>query len=225
MMVRRTLYSLFAGALLLALVAPISAPAQPDTSEVVVPVPPLIKDDTLQKEAPFVATQTRVARQMLEIAGVSSADVVYDLGSGDGRIPILAARIYDARGVGVEIDPELVAESRKRARKAGVEGKVEFREKDFFEADIGDATVVALYLWEHVNVKLRPKLLRELDPGDRIVSHDFGMGTWEPDTTIHAGKDKSGDAIIHLWTVPEEVPSRLMDISDELPPDELSSDL
>jgi cyclopropane fatty-acyl-phospholipid synthase-like methyltransferase len=159
---------------------------------------------------------------MLEIAGVSSTDVVYDLGSGDGRIPILAAKIYDARGVGVEIDPDLVAESRKRAREAGVGGKVEFREKDFFEADISDATVVALYLWEHVNVKLRPKLLRELDPGDRIVSHDFGMGKWEPDTTIHAGKDKTGEAIIHLWTVPEEVPSRLMDTSGEIPPDELS---
>lgn len=78
------------------------------------------------------------------------------------------------------------------------------------------------YLWEHVNVKLRPKLLRELDPGDRIVSHDFRMGNWEPDTTFQAGKDKTGEAIIHVWTVPNEVPSRLMDISDELPADELS---
>jgi len=223
-MATRLLHILFAGALFLALAAPTSTFAQPDTSEVLGPIPPPTKDDTLQKEAPFVATQTRVARRMLEAAGVSSTDVVYDLGSGDGRIPILAAKIHDARGVGVEIDPDLVAESRERARKAGVEGKVEFREKDLFEADIGDATVVALYLWEHVNVKLRPKLLRELDPGDRIVSHDFGMGKWEPDTTIHAGKDKTGEAIIHLWTVPEEVPSRLMDISDELPPDELSQE-
>lgn len=221
-MVRHPLYSLLAGALFLALAAPISASAQPDTSEVLRPVPPSIKDDTLQKEAPFVATQTRVARRMLKAAGVSSTDVVYDLGSGDGRIPVLAAKIYDARGVGVEIDPELVAESRKRARKVGVAENVEFRQKDLFEADIGDATVVALYLWEHVNVRLRPKLLRELDPGDRIVSHDFRMGNWEPDTTFQAGKDKTGEAIIHVWTVPNEVPSRLMDISDELPADELS---
>lgn len=221
-MIKQPLYSLFAGALFLALAAPISASAQPDTSEVPRPVPPSIKDDTLQKEAPFVATQTRVARRMLEAAGLSSTDVVYDLGSGDGRIPILAAKIYDARGVGVEIDPELVAESRKRARKVGVAEKVEFRQKDLFEADIGDATVVALYLWEHVNVKLRPKLLRELDPGDRIVSHDFRMGKWEPDTTFRAGKDKTGEAVIHVWTVPNEVPSRLMDISGELPPGELS---
>ncbi len=221
-MLTQALRSFFTGALFLALAIPASTFGQPDTSEVVGPVPPSTKKDTLEKEAPFVATKSRVAKRMLEIAGVSSSDVVYDLGSGDGRIPILAAKAFGARGVGVEIDPELVAESRERARKAGVSEKVEFRQQDMFETDLSDATVVALYLWEHVNIKLRPKLLRELDPGDRIISHDFEMGKWEPDTTIEAGRDKTGKAILHFWTVPEEVPPRLMEISDELPPEKLS---
>lgn len=220
--IKQVFCSLLSGFLVLALAIPSSTFGQPDTSEVVGPIPPPTIKDSLEKEAPFVATQKRLARRMLEVAGVSSRDVVYDLGSGDGRIPIIAAQEFGARGVGVEIDPELVAKSRERAGKAGVSQEVEFREKDLFDANLSGATVVALYLWEHVNVKLRPKLLRELDPGDRIVSHDFKMGKWEPDTTIVAGRDKTGKAIIHLWTVPKEVPSHLLDVSDELPPEERS---
>lgn len=173
-------------------------------------VPP--QTDTTDKDAPYVATDQRIVRRMLEVAGVSEDDVVYDLGSGDGRIPITAARRYGARGVGIEIDPELVATSRAKAKAAGVADRTEFRQKDLFKTDVSDATVVALYLWPEINVKLRPKLLRQLDPGDRIVSHDFRMGEWEPDRTVDAGKDKTGRALIYLWEVPEEIPENLLEI-------------
>lgn len=207
--------SLLAGVLLLILGGPAAALGQQDTTRGGGADSPLIESDTVDKDAPFVATERRVARRMLELADVTSEDVVYDLGSGDGRIPILAAQFFGARGVGIEIDPNLVAKSRKQARVAGVADRVEFRQKDLFDADVSDATVVALYLWPEINVKLRPKLLRQLDPGDRIVSHDFRMGNWEPDRTLKAGKDKTGTATLYLWTVPEEIPSRLMQTTGE----------
>ena len=166
--------------------------------------------DTTDKDAPYVATDQRIVRRMLEVADVSEDDVVYDLGSGDGRIPLTAATEYGARGVGVEIDPDLVAKSRAKAKAAGVTDRVEFRQQDLFETTLGDATVVALYLWPEINVKLRPKLLRQLDPGDRIVSHDFRMGEWEPDRVVDAGQDKTGTATIYLWVVPENPPDELM---------------
>jgi SAM-dependent methyltransferase len=201
--------------LLLLLSGATSASAQPDTTQIGEPSTTLIESDTVDRDVPFVATERRVARRMLEVAGVTSEDVVYDLGSGDGRIPIIAAQAFGARGVGIEIDPKLVAESRKQARIAGVADRVEFRQKDLFNADVRDATVVTLYLWPEINVKLRPKLLRQLDPGDRIVSHDFRMGDWAPDRTVDAGKDKTGRATLYLWTVPEEIPDRLLNTSDE----------
>jgi len=207
--------SFLAGMLLLLVGGSASAVAQPDTTRIDDPTTPLVESDTVDRDAPFVATDRRVARRMLEVAGVTSEDVVYDLGSGDGRIPIIAARDFGARGVGIEIDPELVAESRKQARMSGVADRVEFRQMDLFDADVSDATVVALYLWPEINVKLRPKLLQQLDPGDRIVSHDFRMGDWEPDRTVDAGEDKTGRATLYLWTVPEEIPSHLLDTSDE----------
>jgi SAM-dependent methyltransferase len=122
---------------------------------------------------------------MLEAADVSETDVVFDLGSGDGRIPIVAAERFGARAVGVETDSQLVARSREAAREAGVADRVEFRREDLFETDLSETTVVALYLWPEINRELRPKLLRALDPGDRIVSHDFRMGKWEPDRPTH----------------------------------------
>jgi SAM-dependent methyltransferase len=186
------------------------ASAQSDTTQIGDPIAPPVESDTVDRDVPFVATERRVARRMLEVAGVTAEDVVYDLGSGDGRIPIIAAQKFGARGVGIEIDPKLVAESRRRARRAGVADQVQFRQKDLFNADVRDATVVTLYLWPEINVKLRPKLLRQLDPGDRIVSHDFRMGDWEPDRTIDAGRDKTGRATLYLWTVPEEIPDRLL---------------
>jgi SAM-dependent methyltransferase len=171
--------------------------------------------DTVEKDAPYVSTSQRVVNQMLEAADVGPTDVVYDLGSGDGRIPIAAAQRHGARGVGIEIDPDLVAKARTNAEEAGVADRVELRRGDLFEADLSDATVVALYLWPEINVKLRPKLLRALDPGDRIVSHDFRMGDWEPDRVIDLGPGKIGQETVYLWIVPEDVPEDLMDTSDE----------
>ncbi len=205
---------LLIGGLLVVLGAPGNVLAQPDSTQEDSPTPSPVTVDTSQKDAPFVATDRRVARRMLEVAGVTPDDVVYDLGSGDGRIPIIAAQEFGARGVGIEIDPDLVAQSRSQARAAGVADQVEFRRKDLFDADVRDATVVALYLWPEINVKLRPKLLRQLDPGDRIVSHDFRMGDWEPDRTVDAGKDKTGRATLYLWTVPEEIPDHLLRTDD-----------
>lgn len=176
--------------------------------------------DTTEKDAPYVATSQRIVRRMLEVAGVTETDVVYDLGSGDGRIPITAATEFGAQGVGIEIDPDLVAKSRAKAKATGVADKVEFRQQDLFKTDLHDATVVALYLWPEMNVKLRPKLLRQLDPGDRIVSHDFQMGEWEPDREIDAGKDKTGRATIYLWVVPEDVPDDLMEVPANLEDEE-----
>ncbi|PSQ82096.1 MAG: SAM-dependent methyltransferase, partial [Bacteroidetes bacterium QS_1_65_9] len=123
---------------------------------------------------------------------------------------LTAATEHGARGVGVEIDPDLVAKSRAKAKAAGMTDRVEFRQQDLFETTLEDATVVALYLWPEINVKLRPKLLRQLDPGDRIVSHDFRMGEWEPDRVVDAGQDKTGTATIYLWVVPEDPPDELM---------------
>lgn len=167
--------------------------------------------DTTDKDAPYVPTSQETVERMLEMAGVSEDDVVYDLGSGDGRIPITAAKKFGARGVGIEIDPGLVAKARANAKSAGVSDRVEFRQGDLFEADLSEATVVALYLWPEMNIKLRPKLLQELDPGDRVVSHEFWMGEWDPDATEEEGIDT-----IYLWTIPEEVPEELLQIQEEL---------
>jgi ribosomal protein L11 methylase PrmA len=121
---------------------------------------------------------------MLTLARVTPADVVYDLGSGDGRILITAAKVHGARGVGYDIDPERVREATENAVKAGVDKRVRFVLGDLFEADLKEATVVTLYLLQSLNIKLRPKLFAELRPGTRIVSHDFDMGDWKPDQTV-----------------------------------------
>ena len=138
-----------------------------------------------------------VVHQMLKLAQVGPGDVVYDLGSGDGRIPIAAARDYGARGVGIDLDPRLIAESNANARKAGVADRVAFRNEDLFEADISEASVVTLFLYPDVNRRLRPKLLRELKPRTRIVSYWHDMGDWKPART-----EKTPRAKIYLWTIP-----------------------
>jgi ribosomal protein L11 methylase PrmA len=137
---------------------------------------------------------------MLELAGVTRRDVVYDLGSGDGRLVIAAAKTYGARGVGIEIDPKLVAEASANARSAGVARMVEFRNQDLFAADFRKATVVTLYLWPSVNLKLRPKLWKELKPGARVVSNSHDMGDWKPDKTIMADGH-----YIYLWRITKEL--------------------
>jgi SAM-dependent methyltransferase len=137
-----------------------------------------------QKREPdveFVATPEAAVREMLRLAKVTKDDVVYDLGCGDGRIVIMAAKEFGARGVGVDIDPYRITESNENALRAGVSNRVKFLEQDLFEADLREATVVTLFLLSELNLRLRPKLLRELKPGTRIVSHDFDMGDWKPD--------------------------------------------
>ena len=146
--------------------------------------PSTTEADTARKGAPYVPTPEHVVLRLLTLAEVSSDDVVYDLGSGDGRMIILAAKEFGARGVGVEIDSQLVQTARRRARKAGVSHLVEFRRGDLFDTNLDDATVVTLYLWPDMNNRLRPKLQRELDPGDRVVSHSFDIDGWSPDTTV-----------------------------------------
>ncbi len=138
---------------------------------------------------------------MLELGRVTSSDVVYDLGSGDGRIVIAAARDYGARGVGVEIDPALVAESNATARRLGLGDRVRFVEQDIFKTDLREATVVTLYLGADLNRRLRPKLLAELPPGSRIVSHDFDMGDWKPDRIVRL-QDDGREHVLYLWVVP-----------------------
>ena len=147
----------------------------------------------------FAPTWEPVAYDMLTLAGVTRDDVVYDLGSGDGRLVILAAQKYGCRGVGIEIDPRLVDVSRQVARDAQVTDKVTFLEGDLFTADISQATVVLLYLSPSVNSALEPKLRRELRPGTRIVSHQFRIGRWPPDRVVRAQDDGTD---LFLWTVP-----------------------
>jgi SAM-dependent methyltransferase len=146
----------------------------------------------------FTPTWSPVVEQMLKLARVGPSDVVYDLGSGDGRIVILAAQNFGARGVGIELDPRLIEISRRVASDAQVTNKVRFVQGDLFEADISEATVVTLYLSYGVNRQLEPKLRRELRPGTRVVSHQFSIGTWTPDQRVQA---EDGTDLL-LWTVP-----------------------
>jgi SAM-dependent methyltransferase len=151
----------------------------------------------LKKDVPYVPTSEAVVDAMLKLANVRGGDVVYDLGCGDGRIVITAAKRYRVRGVGIDIDPERIAESRRNAKEAGVDQRVEFRTQNLFEADIGDASVVTLYLLPDVNRKLMPKLLSELEPGTRVVSHAFDMGDWQPERVVEVDGTR-----IFLWTIP-----------------------
>ena len=152
-------------------------------------------------EAPYVQTPTNVVTAMLRLAAVGPTDVVYDLGSGDGRVVIAAAREFGARGVGVELEPRLVEESRRIAARAGVADRAQFVQQDIFVTDVSPATVVTLYLGADLNARLRPRLVAELRPGSRIVSHDFPMAGWEPARTITVqGPDRSHT--LYLWTVP-----------------------
>ncbi|MET0850103.1 MAG: methyltransferase domain-containing protein [Candidatus Rokuibacteriota bacterium] len=143
-----------------------------------------------------------VVYAMLRLAKVRPGDVVYDLGCGDGRVVITAARRFGARGVGIEIDPRRLTESRDMADLAGVADLLEFRRQDFFTAPIADATVLTLFLSPELNLALRPRLLRDLRPGARIVSHWHDMDDWPPQETRHIWSN-SRERPIYLWTVPE----------------------
>ena len=158
--------------------------------------------------APYVPTPQDVVERMLGLAGVGKNDVVVDLGSGDGRLVVTAAKQFGARGIGVDIDPARIAEGRANAKQAGVESLVEFRQQDALQADISQATVVTLYLLSSSNVKLRPRLLSQLKPGARIVSHQFGMGDWPPDK-VETFTDGNGTSrTLYLWTVGANSPKQ-----------------
>jgi hypothetical protein len=162
----------------------------------------------VMEEVPFITTPDNVTVAMLELAGVNARDVLIDLGSGDGRIVITAARRFGARGLGVEIVPELVERSQRNADKAGVASRAEFREQDLFKTDLSAASVITMYLLPAVNLQLRPALLG-LKPGTRLVSHDWDMGEWTPDRTVTVqaptkivGREKL--SALHLWVVPAQ---------------------
>ena len=168
-------------------------PASPDRAiQIARPAAPLRGPDVR-----YVPSPHKVVRAMLRLAKVRPGEVVYDLGSGDGRIPIAAARDFGARGVGIDIDPVRIAEAEANADKAGVADRVVFRNEDLFAADFRDANVVTLFLQRDLNLRLRPRLLAELAPGTRIVSYWHDMGDWKPQRRVPAG-----DAWVYLWTVP-----------------------
>ena len=157
--------------------------------------------EEIKLDVPFEPSEMEVVGEMLKIAQVNENDFVYDLGCGDGRIVITAAQRIGTRGVGVDLDPQRIKESMENARKAGVAGRVEFFQQDLFQTDIRQATVVMLYLWPEVNLRLRPKLLRELKPGTRVVSHSHDMGNWETDKSITAPNGHR----VNFWVIPANV--------------------
>ncbi len=161
----------------------------------------------------FVPTPEPVIIAMLKMAGVDKDDVVYDLGCGDGRIVTLAAQLFGARGVGVDVDPSLLKQGAARSRKAGVTGRVTYVRGDLFATDLTKATVVTLYLTPELNLRLRPKLFRELKPGTRVLAHDFNMSDWKPDqmgrlynvTYEYPDRIYKRDAPFYLWVMPADV--------------------
>ncbi|APR52657.1 class I SAM-dependent methyltransferase [Sphingomonas koreensis] len=160
---------------------------------------PAVTQESRAPDVIYVPTPPEVVEAMLDMAQVKDGDVLYDLGSGDGRIPIAAVKRARVKATGIDIDPQRIAEANANAKAQGVEGKVTFRQADLFASDFSDASVVTLYLLDTLNEKLRPKLLAELKPGTRIVSHAFRMGAWEPDKT----QDVNGRTI-YFWTVPRK---------------------
>jgi ubiquinone/menaquinone biosynthesis C-methylase UbiE len=157
-------------------------------------------------DVPYVPTTEEGVKAMLKLADVKSTDIVYDLGCGDGRIVVAAAKNYGAHAVGIDIDPKRIQEAKENARRAGVEDLVRFEENDLFQADIHEASVVTLFLLSSVNQRLRPKLLEDLKPGARIVSNTFSMGDWKPDQeeTIPDNENLSSfSRRFYLWIIPQ----------------------
>jgi len=202
MMIRSRKTSLIGGALavlvLVACDAPVDKAAVAQESAPAAAAPaagaPVREPDVI-----YVPTPQPVVDAMLAMAGVKTGDVLYDLGSGDGRIPITAAKQFGVRGVGIDINPERIAEANANARAQGVTDLVTFRNEDLFTTDFSEASVVTLYLLNSLNEKLRPQLLRDLKPGTRIVSHAFRMGDWEPEQT-----QSVDGSMIYMWTIPAQ---------------------
>jgi SAM-dependent methyltransferase len=164
--------------------------------------PVAVRAPSRAPDVPYLPTDEEIVKVMLDVAQVTKDDVLYDLGSGDGRIPITAATRFGTRGVGIDIDPARVAEAKANALRAGVADRVRFIEADIFEADFKDATVVTLYLLPEVNLRLRPKLLADLKPGTRIVSHNYDMGDWKPDKAIRVDFPFGSSHTVYFWVVP-----------------------
>lgn len=183
-MSRRSAVALFAGAAASAAL-PIRAFAQTTTA------PPSL-------DVPYVPTPQEVVDKMLHLAQVREGDYLIDLGCGDGRIPVTAAKQFNIRAYGVDIDPKRIAEAKANAEKEGVADKVTFEVKNLFDTKIGEATVLTLYLLPKINLELRPRILSELKPGTRVVSHAFDMGDWKPERT-----EMVNGRSVHLWTVPK----------------------
>jgi SAM-dependent methyltransferase len=164
----------------------------------------------VERDVPYVPTPMETVKRMLELAAVNKGEYMMDLGSGDGRIAIMAAKDYGARAVGIDIDPQRIREANENAKKEGVADRVEFIQANLFEYPIKDADVITMYLLTTVNAKLRPRLLDELRPGTRLVSHAFDMGDWQPE--VH---DKSTGRSVYLWIVPAKVEGRWTVKDDE----------
>lgn len=182
-----------------------------------------------QLDAPYLPTPQVVVEEMLKLADVKGNDILYDLGSGDGRIVVTAAQKLGTRGVGVELDPQRIQEANENAQKAGVSDRVQFLQQDLFQVDISKATVVTLYLLPEINLKLRRTLLSQLKPGTRIVSHDFDMGDWKPQRVVQVKGPQQGEETLYrdescytrllpapqrehnlyYWVIPERVPDSL----------------
>jgi ubiquinone/menaquinone biosynthesis C-methylase UbiE len=172
------------------------------TTTLLLPFAPLVRaqDATRQLDVPYVPTPMETVRKMLDMGKVDRNDIVYDLGCGDGRIVIAAAKERGARGVGIDLNPRRIEEANENAKSAGVTDRVKFMVGDLFEADFSPATVVTLYLLPDVNLKLRPQLWRQLKPGTRVVSHSFDMGPeWPPEST-----ETVGYATVHQWTITKQ---------------------
>ncbi|MBM3529837.1 MAG: methyltransferase domain-containing protein [Alphaproteobacteria bacterium] len=162
---------------------------------------PVVQAPALDRAAPFIATPYATVKRMLEIAGVKTGELVADLGSGDGRIPIAAAKDFGARGLGIELNPHLVERSRANAERAGVSDRVTFLQQDLFKTDLREIDVLTMYLLQEVTVTLQPQILAQMRPGARVVSHAFPMGGWEPDAVYRSGR-------IYLWVVPAHAAGR-----------------
>lgn len=177
-------------------------------------VPPAAVQDLTWTQAfkgydvPYVPTPVEVVDEMLSLAGVKAGDVLYDLGCGDGRIVIAAAKRHGVKAIGIDIDPLRIQECEANAAAAGLTGKVRFLQQDLFESDFHDATVITMYLLTSVNLRLRPKLLAELKPGTRLVSHSFEMGDWRPDKTSLVPTSYGDERDVHFWIVPANVTGR-----------------
>ena len=173
---------------------------------VAVGAPALAQEDQAPGRRPdviYVPTPVEVVEAMLDVAHVTSRDVVYDLGCGDGRIVVAAAKLHGAHGVGIDIDPERIEEATANVEKEGVGDRVEIRQADLFETDVSPASVVTLYLLPSLNLKIRPKLWQELKVGSRVVSHAFDMGDWEPEQTLNVN-----GRTVYYWTITEAVNKR-----------------